>query len=508
MTTVRHPEVAEPVPDDAENDRPGPRLTKAQVALIVVCLFHALSPLIVRGLHSGYGTDETVYISQIDPHVPAGIFSAPRARGMTLLTAPASLLSPSLAVMRVWLALLSGIGLFVALIPWLRLRKGTVVPLAAALWSCLWVSVYYSYEAMPNQYVAYGALAATGWCVLALREPTRRRHLAYVGIALTYTALIRPSDSVFLLAALAGSALVVRDVAARRRVLVLAVMALGLAVGFAEWIVEAYARFGGPVARFHAASLKNTGGLHWSLGAQLRTLAGPILCRTGCQAAAPLDARLWWFALVPLVALGLVVAHRRHAATMYVVATAAGLAIAAEYIVAIGYSAPRFLEPTYALLALPVAEGIVWFCRRLAPTWQPIVITALAVVAIAQLSVQTNIVQQLNRTVAVETARDQAIASSLTAAGIRGPCSVSGLHAAAIIAFLAHCRDVPRSQPDLPVATSNQERTAIAVIRRRQPGDETYFSGWHEYQIRSSQVEGVWRVWLSPHRSTAALDRT
>jgi hypothetical protein len=507
MTALHLPEVAQPVHDDAETVRPWPHLTKAQVALIVVCLFHALSPLIIRGLHSGYGTDETVYISQIDPHVPAGIFSAPRARGMTLLTAPASLLSPSLAVMRVWLALLSGIGLFVALIPWLRLRNGAVVPLAAALWSCLWVSVYYSYEAMPNQYVAYGALAATGWCVLALRKPARRRNLVYVGIALTYTALIRPSDSVFLLLALAGSALLVRGVRARRRLVVLTVMALGLAAGFAEWIVEAYARFGGPVARFHAASLENTGGLHWSLGAQLRTLAGPILCRAGCHAAAPLDARLWWFALVPLVGLGLAVAHRRQAATMYVVATAAGLAIAAEYIVAIGYSAPRFLEPTYALLALPVAEGVVWFCRRLAPTWQPIVITALALAAVAQLSVQTSIVQQLDRTVAVETARDQAIASSLNVAGIHGPCSISGLHAAAIVAFLAHCRDAPRSQPDLPVATSHERQTAVAVIRRRQPDDETYFSSWPEYRIQGSQVAGVWRVWLSPGRSTEALER-
>jgi hypothetical protein len=502
MTTVHQLKVAPPLPDATDLSSTAPRLSRAQIALIVICVFHALSPLITRGLHAGLGWDETVYISQIDPHVPAGVFTAPRARGMTLLTAPASLVSSSLAVMRVWLALLSAVGLFVALIPWLRLRKGAVVPVAALLWSTLWVSIYYSYEAMPNQYVAYGALAATGWLVLALREATRTRYLVYVAISLAFTTLMRPSDSFFLLAALAGTVLVVRRVALRRRVVVLATMAAGLAAGLAQWIVEAYMRFGGPVARFHAASAENIGGVHWSLGAEMRTLAGPILCRAGCHAAAPLNARLWWFALVPLIVIGLVVAHRQQVSTMYVITTAAALAIAAEYVVTIGYSAPRFLEPTYALLALPIAEGVVWLGRHPAPVWRPVAIAAVAIVALAQLNNQIHIVEKVNHAEAIKADRDRAIATSLKSSGVRGQCSISGVNAA-MIAFMDHCNDNPLS-PRYVHTDNGLQVVAMAVVERQAPAGATYYSRWPEYSIRGPNVPGQWRVWLSPHRSSGA----
>ena len=329
----------------------------ARVALIAVCVFHAVSPLVLRGFHAGLGADERVYVSQINPHVPAGVFTAPRARGLTLLTAPASLVSSSIVVLRIWLAVLAGIGLYLGMLPWLRLRKGAVVPLAAALWSGLWLGTYYAFEAMPNPYVAYGALATSGWVLLAVRAPDRRRYVWYAAAAVAFTALIRPSDCAFLLLAVGASIVVVRGLALRRRLAVLGWLAGGFMAGLAEWLVEAYVRFGGPVQRFHAASAENTGGLHWSLGAQLHTLAGPLNCRGDCHPAPPVTDQIWWFALVPLVIWGLVAARRRRDTTIFGVATVAGLSLAAEYILAIDYAAPRFLIPAYALLALPVAEG-------------------------------------------------------------------------------------------------------------------------------------------------------
>ncbi|MFF4650768.1 hypothetical protein [Streptomyces sp. NPDC001380] len=44
--------------------------------------------LVVPG--TGLGWDETVYVSQVDPRVPAAFFSAPRARGISWLAAPPS----------------------------------------------------------------------------------------------------------------------------------------------------------------------------------------------------------------------------------------------------------------------------------------------------------------------------------------------------------------------------------------------------------------------------------
>jgi hypothetical protein len=480
---------------------PRTRLSTAHLALIAVCVLHALSPLLFRGLHAGLGWDETVYISQIDPHVPAGLFSAPRARGLTLLTAPASYLSGSIAVMRVWLALLSGIGLYLAFVPWLRIRNGAIVPVAALLWSTLWVSIYYGFEAMPNQYVAYGAVAAVGWLMLALGEGAKRRHSVYLAIALGFTALMRPSDSVCLLAALIASALLIRGVARRRRLVLSAAMAAGWAIGFAEWVIEAYARFGGPVARFHAASNENEGGLHWSLGAQMRTLAGPLLCRTGCHVSSPVYDRLWWFALVPLVVLGIIVARRRRESTALIVALAAGLAIAAEYIFAVDYSAPRFLEPTYLLLAIPVAEGVVWVAKRLAPAWRPIAVAAVAVVLVGQVVSQARIVNVSSHTAAVTSARDQSIAASLNAAGIRGRCSISGLDDATI-AFLAGCTDTSRAPNFVPSDLADLDRS-MAVISNHKADAGAYYAGWPEYEIHGAQVDNGWRVWILPSRDVS-----
>ena len=474
---------------------PTPRLSRAHIALLVVCALHLLSPILLRGLHAGLGPDETVYISQINPHVPAGLFSAPRARGLTLLTAPAAYLSPSLAVMRAWLALLSGVGLYLAFVPWLRLRRGWVVPVAAALWSCLWTSIYYGFEAMPNQYVAYGAVAGAGWLMLSLQQPERRRYLLYLAIDLAVTALMRPTDATFLLIALVACTLVMRATPLMRRFVISSVMATGLLAGLAEWIVEAYVRFGSPAHRFHAASAENTGGLHWSLGAQMRTLAGPTLCRTGCDVSSSMSSRVWWFALVPLVIFGVAVAYRKQRSTMYVVAIVAGLAIASEYIVGIGYAAPRFLEPAYALLALPVAEGLVCLASRARPVLTPIAITGVTMAFLAQIVGQSDIVHHLDQAVDIRTARDAGIAASLNQAGVpRGHCTIGGVDAATI-AFLAGCTNTPNTRTYVPPQRELASRT-MAFIGSHEPADPTYYSAWPKYLIRGTVVGNGLQVWI------------
>ena len=85
--------------------------------LIVVAVVHAVAPLLLMGPHWWFGVDETVYLSQINLFVPAGGFSAPRARGMTLIAAPITLLTPSVTAVRLWMAALSGVALFVAFVP-------------------------------------------------------------------------------------------------------------------------------------------------------------------------------------------------------------------------------------------------------------------------------------------------------------------------------------------------------------------------------------------------------
>ncbi|HEY5986543.1 MAG TPA: hypothetical protein VIV12_09220, partial [Streptosporangiaceae bacterium] len=62
----------------------------------------------------GLGPDETVYLTQYSHQVPAGVFSAPRARGVPLLVAAITLLTAAVAPIRAYLTAASGLGLFLA----------------------------------------------------------------------------------------------------------------------------------------------------------------------------------------------------------------------------------------------------------------------------------------------------------------------------------------------------------------------------------------------------------
>ncbi len=58
-----------------------------------------------------------------------------------------------------------------------------------------------------------------------------------------------------------------------RRWPVIAAIVIGMAAGSAEWIAEAYARFGGPLARLHLASAEQ-GGFGLRLGVLGRAAGG------------------------------------------------------------------------------------------------------------------------------------------------------------------------------------------------------------------------------------------
>jgi hypothetical protein len=259
------------------------RVTGPSAALAFVCVFHAIAPLIWVGSNLSYEWDETVYISQVSLHAPAGLFTAPRARGLTILLAPLTELTSSTAALRWYLAVLSAVVLYLAFLPWLLLCPGYMAPIAAAFFSTLWTSIFYGFEAMPNLYVAIGAVASVGYFLRVCREPRRPVHLVWLALWLAFTALIRPSDSLYLVAALLAGAAAMRGVSLRRRGMVSAVLIGAVAVGWSEWIVEAFVSYGGLVRRLQAASAENTAGLHMALGLEARALAGPTLCRPCTQ---------------------------------------------------------------------------------------------------------------------------------------------------------------------------------------------------------------------------------
>ena len=149
---------------DAGRRRPSAQARTArrfggQSGLVLVAGAFTVAQLALVRPGMGLGWDEVVYVSQVSPQAPAAFFSAPRARGVSLLAAPIASWSTSTELLRVYMALLSGLGLFLALRAWRGLFPLRVLALAGALFATLWVTLFYGPQVMPNYWVAIGALA-------------------------------------------------------------------------------------------------------------------------------------------------------------------------------------------------------------------------------------------------------------------------------------------------------------------------------------------------------------
>lgn len=173
------------------------RRSRGEVALAVVAGAFALAQLLLVRPGMGLGWDELVYVSQVASHSPASFFSAPRARGVPLLVAPVAAGSSSTALLRIYLAVLSGLALFLALRAWRGLFPARVLATAGALFASLWVTLFYGPQAMPNYWVAVGALAGTGCFLRAQANRFDRTALWGVGLSTALMAWMRPTDAVW-----------------------------------------------------------------------------------------------------------------------------------------------------------------------------------------------------------------------------------------------------------------------------------------------------------------------
>ncbi|CAG6392021.1 hypothetical protein NMG29_30255 [Streptomyces cocklensis] len=425
-----------------------------------VCAAFVLAQLVLAVPGSGLGWDETVYTSQVAAHVPAAFFSAPRARGISLLAAPVAGLTSSTAALRVYLAVLSGAGLLVALRVWRPLLPARVLALAGGLFAGLWITLLYGSQVMPNLWSAYGALAAVGCLLRAARDRTDRAALAGLAAAVALVGLMRPPDAVWLVLPLAGAALSVHR---WRRPALFAVLAAGLLAGCAEWVVEAYARYGGPAARLHRASVIEGGlGLHFAVDDQVRALDGRTLCRP-CDVPWRHRANsAWWFALPLLAAGGAAAAWRGRRAAVWLPLVTAGF-LAAPYLFSVGYAAPRFLLPAYALLAIPVAECLWWLVRDGAGRLRP---TATAVVALAlcgHLAIQGGVLAGAVGNNRQARGDYDAMAAGLRSNGVRPPCLLSG-DSAVPLAFYAGCASRETAGADRSITVGG-----LRAAARHQP---------------------------------------
>ncbi|MEU6917896.1 hypothetical protein [Streptomyces olindensis] len=381
----------------------------------------------------GLGWDEVVYVSQVTSHTPAAFFSAPRSRGVSLLVAPVASWSSSVPLLRVYLALLSGLALYLALRCWRGLFPTRVLVVGGALFASLWVTLFYGPQAMPNYWVAIGALVSVG-CFLRARE-ARSAPVALWGVAAgaALMALMRPTDAVYVTVPLFAIALL------RRHWRLFLALVAGLAAGAVPWVIEAYLAHGGLAQRLSEAS-RIQGGLGWQIAVddQLRSLGGRALCRP-CTGSMPHPlVTVWWFLLPVLAGLGLVVAARARRLGRTLVPLACAAMAALPYLFMIGYAAPRFLQPAYALLAIPVADALWHLVKSPGGKWRPVAAALVALGLAGHLAAQVAVLES-TVTRNIDNRRDwDRTAGELHRLGVRPPCLLTG-HEAIPIGYYTGC---------------------------------------------------------------------
>ncbi|BFO18878.1 hypothetical protein SHKM778_52660 [Streptomyces sp. KM77-8] len=405
--------------------RPGPDRPPqgdARPLALLAAVFTLAQLALVRPV-LGLGWDEIVYTSQVTSHHPAAFFSAPRSRGVSLLVAPVASWSDSTVLLRVHLAVLSGLGLFLALRAWRGLFPTRVLVLAGAFFASLWVTLFYGPQAMPNYWVAVGALAAVGCFLRHRADPASGGPLWGVVAGAALMAWMRPTDAVWTTVPCCSSP----SPAGTGGPCSPSPGSAGGRGALGDRGVHRLRRTGERLAE--ASRIQGGLGWHIAVDDQLRSLGGRALCRP-CTGSMPHPViTLWWFALPLLAVLAVVVAVRARRTLRTVLPLACATTAALPYLFLIAYAAPRFLQPAYALLAIPVADALWHLVTTPRGKWRPVagalVVLALAGHLTAQLTV---LVPTVDRT--ADSRRDWArTAAALHRLGVRPPCLVTGYQA-------------------------------------------------------------------------------
>jgi hypothetical protein len=246
------------------------------------------------------------------------------------------------------------------------------------------------------------------------------------------------------------------------------------------WVVEAEVRFSGMRNRLVEADQVH-GGLRavFSLRAHLTALDGLLLCRPCTGDGLLLPVTEWWVLLPLLVGLGLW-AERRARRSAVPLRLSVAVAVAAPYLFLVPYAAPRFLLPTYALLALPAAVGILAVVHRARSRRSLPTAAVLAVALLGHWGVQAVLVHAHAGIQQRARADWDRIASVLREHGVHPPCVLAGTSSAIPIDHTMGCTVTETDPPTHPSAVILRERKPPRWARDwpRFPVPDTYNPGW------------------------------
>jgi hypothetical protein len=395
------------------------------LALVAAAFLVAeLTPALLR---LPLGADEITYIARTSVRVSGVMLPPVHGQGAGLLAAPVTLLTDSLTAIRVWMSVLSAIGLFLGLLSWRGLRPMWVLALAGLILASLGITQYSGVQIYPDWWGALGLLALTGLFLQAVSGRLRPRVvLPLIALASLIIVLMRPQNIVFIMGPAILAAIVVPGWRNRR---VLLAMAVGAALGCLEWLIGAYVWYGGLSTRLHEAAHEPPPfSLYFSLGTQMKVLSGPWYCVPyplarpgGCRGWAMPGESFWWVLFLGVAVLGLWVTWRTAARASAVLAAVTAVWVIALYTFLVPFGAPRYILPSLALMAILAADAVGWLVTQ-AP-WRK------TGVAVACLFLLTGMISQryvLQREVAAETAgrQFQAQAAELSRLGVRPPCAI------------------------------------------------------------------------------------
>jgi hypothetical protein len=470
-------------------------------ALLAIGVVYAVAQLLLIGVGQAWRWDEAIYLSQVNPRVPATFFEAHRARGITVVALPAAVIGAPLELARAYVIAVSSTAFVLAFRPWVRAIGWPAVAAAAAAASG-WVFVYFGPELYPNLLAAYAALGTTGSLYLWTREG-RRIHLVAVVIGVAVVAALRPSESVFLAAGLTPWIL---WQAGRARWRGIGALLVGGFLGWLPWLIEAIVRFGGPFDRLRdGAGSSIAGQSRNSLIQYLNLTEGPV---QQVVADPMLTVRSLAFLLL-LATLGVLgVAQRgdrpaRHAALLGAVV---GTALLLPYLTLNTGVNVRYLAPALALYAVPIGAGIttvaVALYRAHSRMGAAVAVVLVAVVVGWQASIAAGIADELGPI----QARPAVVSEALIDAADGRPCAFLTVGYVPGTQYYTGCLgdrlilDTPSLQcPDAPfdMAALAEQGYAVFVFEHRDPDADDAHADWDVVE-RIDHSPGDWRVWERP----------
>ncbi|MBS3941018.1 MAG: hypothetical protein KG028_08660 [Actinobacteria bacterium] len=469
--------------------------------VVLAAVAYAVLTIVFVGVDRQLRWDEVTYLAQVTPGQPDVWFGPQRARGMSVVVLPVALLGAPLTLLRLYMVTVSAVALWLAFRPWAR-TIGWTGGAAALVAAGGWVPMYFAVELYPNLLAGFAGVAAAGHLFCWMRE-RRQADLLAVALAVAVVAWLRPTESVWLCLGLAPIALVMVRLEAWRA---WAAMAVGGFVGWLPWAIEAFARFGSPLARLrNAAGESASGQSRNSLIQYLNLVEGPVR-RVVADPVLTYRALALLLGLTALVLLGIAQRRDHERRVAAVVALVAATATVFPYLVLNAGINLRYVLPGMLLAAVPIGAGLATIggaLRRADATRTAAVLTVLAIVVVGWQGV---LARNNAESIAPLQAVPVGLGDALEAAAGGEPCAFvserqwpeiqwhSGClgEVTYLDAPLLQCHDARRDLADLAA-----QGHRVFVLARGEPPARPTLEGWDVTEV--PDVEGgAWRIYERP----------